>query len=193
MRAALLGVPLTLIGFVTACGDVPNSPNTNEALAPSPVALSSIVDRFDLSDGALLPIFPELGITFSIGLVTPIDELTECGGSEALVFDSRGPVRNLTRIQGTVVLYDALLDITHDFCELAPTEVGRGTGILIRTDNDVNVEGPGADSFGGTLTAILDLTSGGRASLVLVTRVVILPDGSFETVVDRFELQPIGG
>jgi hypothetical protein len=167
------------------------------------VALSSIVDRFDLSDGALLPIFPELGITFSIGLVTPIDELTECGGSEALVFDSRGvgqdvstppgPVRNLTRIQGTVVLYDALLDITHDFCELAPTEVGRGTGILIRTDNDVNVEGPGADSFGGTLTAILDLTSGGRASLVLVTRVVILPDGSFETVVDRFELQPIGG
>ena len=203
MRAALLGVPLTLIGFITACGDVPSSPDPNEALAPSPVALSSFVDRFDLSGGALLPIFPELGITVVIGLVTPIDELSECGGSEELVFDSRGvgqdvstppgPDRNLTRIQGTVVLYDALLDITHDFCELATTEVGRGTGIFISTDNDVNVEGPGANSFGRRVTAILDLTSGGQARLLIVTRAVILPDGSSETVVERFELQPIGG
>ena len=204
MRAAFLGVPLTLIGFITACGDVPNSPNPNEALAPSPVALSSVVDRFDLSGGALLPIFPELGITVSIGLVTPINEFPECGGSaEELVFDSRGvdqtvstppgPDRNLTRIQGTVVLYEALLDITHDFCELATTEVGRGPGKFIGTDNDLNVEGPGANSFGGTLTAILDLTSGGRARLLVVTRAVILPDGSFKTVVERFELQPIGG
>jgi hypothetical protein len=86
-----------------------------------------------------------------------------------------------------------VLTSDEDFCNLPTAEIGRGTGIFIRTDNDVQVEGPGADAFGGTLTATLDLTSGGRAKLLLVTRAVVLPDGSFETKVDRFELKPIGG
>ena len=154
--------------------------------------------------GFTLHSIPDLGITFTIGLVTPIGDLSECGGpAEEFVSDSRGvnqtvstppgPDRNLDRIKGTLVLYDAVLTSDEDFCNLPTAEIGRGPGISINTDNDVHLDGPGADAFGGTLTATLDLTGGGRAHLLLVTRAVVLPDGSFETKVDRFELKPIGG
>ena len=187
MRAGLVGLPLTLIAFVTGCGDTPNSPSTNDPLAPSPLAPSAAVDRFPLEGGALFISIPSRGILFTLGLVSPIADQPACGSSEPIVTDTRGVsqdvsrprgTKNLTRAKGTLVLYGSIPTSQEEECNLGASEIGRGPANLTSTDNDVFVEGPGADSFGFKVTAILDLTSGGRAHLLIVTRAVILPDGA---------------
>lgn len=201
MRAGLFGLPLTLMAFVTGCGDTPNSPTTNDPLAPSPGALSAVVDRFPLEGGSLFITIPSRGILFTLGLVSPIADQPACGSSEPIVTDTRGVsqdvsrptgTHNVTHVKGTLVLYGAIPTSQEEECNLGPSEIGRGPAQLTGTDSDVFVEGPGSDSFGFKVTAILDLTSGGRAHLLIVTRAVIRPDGSFEQKVDRFELNPIG-
>jgi hypothetical protein len=201
MRAGLIGLPLTLMAFLTGCGDTPNSPTTNDPLAPSPGALSAAVDRGSLDDGALIISIPSRGLLFTLGLVSPIADQPACGSSEPLVFDTRGfgqevskptGTKSVTRVKGTLVLYGSIPTSQEEECNLGASEIGRGPAELTSTDSDVFVEGPGSDSFGFKVTAILDLPSGGRAHLLIVTRAVILPDGSFEQKVDRFELKPIG-
>jgi len=147
---------------------------------------------------------PSLGFAFTIGLVTPIDDLAECGGTTTQfvsnikdlgqrVSTPPGPNRTLDRVRGTIVLYDAVITSEEEFCALPESEIGRGQLVLMGNDNDVSVEGPGADSFGSRLNAILDLTSGGKAHLLIITRGLVLPDGSFAQRVERIELKPIGG
>ena len=164
MRAGLVGLPLTLMAFVTGCGDMPNSPTTNDPLAPSPGAPSAVVDRFPLDGGALFITIPSRGILFTLGLVSPIADQPACGSSEPIVTDTRGVsqdvsrptgTRNVTDVRGTLVLYGAIRHHRRRSATSAPSEIGRGPADSTGTDSDVFVEGPGSDSFGFKVTAIL--------------------------------------
>ena len=80
-----------------------------------------------------------------------------------------------------------------DFCDLATAPlIGTGRGSIQNTDNSLTGEGPGLNSFGERWIAVLDTPDGGKVQLHIVTRV--LYDGVNEpvTVVDIFELRPLG-
>jgi hypothetical protein len=201
MRALTPALTLALAVVLGGCDDPARSTSPS---GPAP-AFSPSVSRFDLSDGYLTHISPPLGISFTLGLLTDVDDLADCGGDEGtpnnpVETDTRGfsqdvstpagPNHNLTRLKGTLVLYDALLFGSTDICEA--TEIGRGPGEFTATDSDVFLAGPGADSFGETITANLDLVGGGRAHLVIGLRIVVKPDGSVKVVVLRYDLKPIG-
>lgn len=202
MRAAPLVVPLAFAALLVSCQDGHDT-SANDPLGPSSVQPSHDVDRSRLEGGFLTHIIPPRNITFTIGLVSPIDDLPECGGSEELVFDAKGVHQEVTtpggavhlvdRIQGTVVLYGAIPTSEETFCALGTAVIGRGRGTFIRTDNEFNGVGNGANAFGGTLNAVLDLTSGGRALFHMVTRDFIDVNGNYRLIVDQFELKPIGG
>lgn len=149
-------------------------------------------------DGAFVHIIPEHNFTFTIGLTTPIGDLTECGGTEEFLSDVRatnqivetptGPVKLLDLVQGTFVLYDVSLFELEDFCDLAPFEVGRGQGSFSRTDNSLTGVGPGLNAFGFMAQAALDLTEGGQATFLAILRQ--LYDGvNVTTLVDKVELK----
>jgi hypothetical protein len=134
----------------------------------------------------------------TIGLVSSISDLCAGGipvvdGKDTLkdVLTPAGPIRRIGHMsQATIVVYGAS---PADFCDLATTPVlGRGTGNFTDQDNDLALAGPGADSFGGKITGIVDLTSGGRAHLLVLARFLVGNDGNFRVIVDRFELTPIG-
>jgi hypothetical protein len=193
-------LPLILAASLLAC-DEPTDAGDRPALPPP--SLAAEVTRFDLSDGFLLHTIPDLGITFTLGLVDPLAALPECGGEPTLiqtdtrgtdlnVFLPPGPIHDAFRIQGTMVLYDAVIFDFADLCGLESAEIGRGPATFTNTDNDLALAGGRADSFGGVITAVLTLVGGGKAHLLLVTRGVVNPDGSFRQVVDRYELKPIG-
>ena len=65
-------------------------------------------------------------------------------------------------------------------------------------DNDFFVTGNGTDSFGRRVVAMVTLTDGTRAQILIVTRNLIHQDQLDDdpivpiTVVDRFEIRPIG-
>jgi hypothetical protein len=195
-------LPLALAAFLLACDDPTGSTAGDPAALPRP-SLGAEISRFDLSDGFLLHTIPDLGITFTLGLVDPVTALPECGGEPRListdtrgsdlnVFLPPGPIHDEFRLQGTMVLYDAVIFDFADLCELESAEIGRGLAMFTNTDNDLVLAGGRADSFGGVITAVLDLVGGGKAKLTILTRGVVSPDGSFRQVVDRYELKPIG-
>lgn len=149
-------------------------------------------------EGAFVHIIPEHNLTFTIGDVIPLGDQVECGGTEDFVSDVRitsqivetptGPVKLLDRVQGTFVLYAVNLFELENFCDLAPFEVGRGQGILMKTDNSLTGVGPGLNAFGFMARATLDLTDGGQARFFAVFRQ--LYDGvNVTTVVDKVELK----
>ena len=196
-------VPLALGAFLLACDDPTGSTRAGDPSALPRPSLAAEISRFDLSDGFLLHTIPDLGITFTLGLVSPLADLPECGGPNTLittdtrgvdlnVFLPPGPIHDAFRMQGTLTLYDAVIFDFSDLCGLESAEIGRGPAIFTNTDNDLALAGGRADSFGGVITATLDLAGGGRAKLLIVTRGVVGPDGSFRQVVDRYELKPIG-
>ena len=149
-------------------------------------------------DGAFVHIIPEHNFTFTIGDVIPLGDQVECGGTEDFVSDVRitsqivetptGPVKLLDRVQGTFVLYAVNLFELENFCDLAPFEVGRGQGSLMKTDNSLFGVGPGLNSFGFRARATLELTDGGSARFFAVFRQLF--DGvEVRTVVDKVELK----
>jgi hypothetical protein len=196
MHPARRVVPLTLAVLVLGCQDG-NGPTTAESAPLAEQPLASEVFRNDLSDGFLVHITPE--VTFTVGLVSPIEDLPECDGTFDLVeTDSRGfnqlvetppgPEKFMTRITGTVVLYDVSLFELEDICDLADHLVGTGRGTFTSTDNSLTGVGPGTNAFGFMLNAILDLVDGGRAKFHAVVRFA----GSAEPLVEKVELKPIG-
>jgi hypothetical protein len=196
MRAPAPALLLALAAGLGGCDD----PTRSTSPTPAAPSFSASVSRFDLSDGYLTHIIPPLGISFTLGLVSDVAGLSECGGPNLFETDTRGVAQDvstpagsthdLTRLKGTLVLYDALLFEPTDIC--GATEIGRGPGTFVATDSDVFLSGPGADSFGETITANLDLVGGGRAHLVIGLRIIVNPDGSFKVVVLRYDLTPIG-
>jgi hypothetical protein len=194
---------LALSASLLACAEPTESnPAGDRPAVPAP-SLRAEISRFDPSDGFLLHTIPDLGITFTLGLVEPLSELQECGGPPAFIrTDTRGagltvvlppgPIHDGFRIQGTMVLYDAVIFDFADLCGLESAEIGRGLATFTNNDNDLALYGGRADSFGGVITAVLDLVGGGKAKLLILTRGVVSPDGSFRQVVDRYELKPLG-
>jgi hypothetical protein len=184
-----------------SCQDA-NESNT-DTLAPSSIApSSSIVSRDRVEGGTLVHTIPEHGITMTVGLLTPVEDLAECGGtvtefeSDAQIFSQEvhtpaGPIKGLGRFSGTFTVYDAVV-LPDDFCDLATAPlIGTGRGSIQSTDNSLTGEGPGLNSFGERWIAVLDTPDGGKVQLHIVTR--LLYDGVNEpvTVVDIFELKPL--
>jgi hypothetical protein len=162
--------------------------------------MSAAVFRTSFSDGFLVHITPE--VTFTVGLVSPLGDLPECGGTgeniegdirgfDQIVVTPPGPERQVRRFTGTVVLYDVSLFELNDLCDLADHIVGTGQGSFTSTDNSLTGVGPGINSFGFMANAILDLEGGGRAHFHAVVR--LLFDGENVTAqVETVELKPIG-
>ena len=150
-------------------------------------------------DGAFVHIIPEHNFTFTIGDVIPLGDQVECGGTEDFVSDvestqqivetPEGPVKLLERVQGTFVLYAANLLELENFCDLAPFEVGRGQGSLMKTDNSLSGVGPGLNSFGFRARATLELTDGGPATFFAVFRQLFDGVDQVTTLVDKVELK----
>jgi hypothetical protein len=150
-------------------------------------------------DGAFVHIIPEHNFTFTIGDVIPLGDQVECGGTEDFVSDVEitsqvvetpvGPVKLLDRVQGTFVLYAVNLFELENFCDLAPFEVGRGQGSLMKTDNSLTGVGPGLNSFGFRARATLELTDGGSARFFAVFRQLFDGVDQVTTLVDKVELK----
>jgi hypothetical protein len=201
MRPLRTVVPLVLAVMLLSCQDG-NGPNP-ERLAPfaSPPLADVIRTRF-FHDGFFVHTIPEHSVTFTIGLVDPLSDLPECGGSGAevatdvratdqIVTTPAGPLKLLDRVTGTFILYDVSLFDLDSFCDLAGHEVGRGKGSFTRTDNSLTGVGPGLNAFGFMANATLDLTAGGKAKFQALIR--WLYDGvDVTTAVDKVELTPIG-
>jgi hypothetical protein len=103
-----------------------------------------------------------------------------------------GKIKGISRFSGTFTVYDAVV-FPDDFCDLATAPlIGTGRGSIQSTDNSLTGEGPGMNSFGERWIAVLDTPDGGKVQLHIVTR--LLFDGVNEpvTVVDIFELKPLG-
>ncbi len=191
-------VPLMLAVFLLSCQDS-NAPTTDLSSVSPDQPLASEVFRTRFSDGFLVHITPE--VTFTVGVVSPLAELPECGGSGDLEFDMKGfdqvvltppgPERQVRRFTGTVVLYDVSLFELDDLCDLIGHEVGTGQGSFTSTDNSLTGAGPGMNAFGFMANAILDLVDGGRAHFQAVVRLQF--DGENVTAqVEKVELKPIG-
>ena len=102
-----------------------------------------------------------------------------------------GPLRQVRRFTGTVVLYDVSLFELDSICDLADHLVGTGQGSFTSNDNSLTGVGPGNNSFGFRANAILELIGGGKAHFHAVVRLHF--DGeNVTTLVDKVELKPIG-
>jgi hypothetical protein len=196
MHPARRVVPLTLAVFVLGCQDG-NGPTTAESapLAGQPLAAEVFRFRF-FHDGFLVHITPE--VTFTVGLVDPLEALPECGGTGEIVetdlrgFDQvvvtpPGPERQVRRFTGTVVLYDVSLFELDDLCDLADHIVGTGQGTFTSTDNSLTGVGPGENAFGFMANAILTLTDGSKAKFRAIVRFV-----GEDVIVENVPLTPIG-
>jgi hypothetical protein len=196
MHPARRVVPLTLAVFILGCQDG-NGPTPAESapVAGHPLA-AQIVDRTRFSEGFLVHFTPEL--TFTVGLVDPLEALPECGGTGELVetdirgFDQivntpPGPERQVRRFTGTVVLYDVSLFELDDLCDLIGHIVGTGQGTFTSTDNSLTGVGPGENAFGFMANAILTLTDGSKAKFTAIVRFV-----GEDIIVENLTVTPIG-
>jgi hypothetical protein len=199
MRALRTVIPLAFTSLLLSCQDG-NGPST-EPTAPPPVPSADVFRTRFFHDGVFVHTIPDHNVTFTIGLITPIGDITECGGSGEFVSDiiatnqvvvtPAGPEKLLDRVRGTFVLYDVSLPSPDEFCDLAGFEVGRGQGSFTRTDNSLTGVGPGLNAFGFMANATLDLAAGGKAKFQALIR--WLYDGvNVTTIVDKVELTPIG-
>jgi hypothetical protein len=147
-------------------------------------------------DGFLTHFTPE--VTFTVGLVDPLEALPECGGTgeivesdlrgfDQIVLTPPGPERQVRRFTGTVVLYDVSLLELDDFCDLAGHLVGTGKGTFTSTDNSLTGVGPGENAFGFMANAILTLTDGSKAKFTAIVRFV-----GEDLIVENVTLTPIG-
>lgn len=142
---------------------------------------------------------PEPGrdYTVTFGLVSPVSDLIECGGSGA-VFDGGGTTLIVATPSGAVHFRDKLKQATivyyagatEDLCELATHPVlARGRGNLRWTEQ---YGANGSATIHATFGGILDLAAGGRVRLLGVGNIFIDASGNLTFRVDHFDLKPIG-
>jgi hypothetical protein len=148
---------------------------------------------------------PARNFTWTLGLVSPLSLSGFCGGPPGAVVDASSSrlivttpngVRHVRLITGgrvTFVLYEGT---PPDVCD-APV-FASGTAVATTNDNDLALTGNGTDSFGHRVVAMVTLADGTRAQVLIVTRQLIHQDQFDDdpivpiTVVDRFEIRPIG-
>jgi hypothetical protein len=153
-----------------------------------------VVQRFEIG---FVQIFdPDRNISATIGLVSPLADLLDCGGSGTTVLKGRGTLqlvipptgalKQFIRVrQGEVVLYGVAAELP---CDLIGAPVlGHGPGNLT-----ISLTGPATNVLSVRLIARLELTTGGSAHLVVVGHAKINDDGSLKILVDKSELRPIG-
>ena len=194
---------LSTAALALALGCTSDQPPTAPATvvsAPGIQPHAAVVSRFRFfHEGFFVHTIPDRGIAFTIGLLTPVEDLcngllieSDIRGTSQTVSTPAGSIKLLDRVKGTFVLYDAVLQSPDEFCNLATAPIiGVGRGTFTRTDNSLTGVGPGINSFGVTVNAVLDLTDGGKALLHIVGR--FLFDGvNFRVLVDKVELKRIG-
>ena len=148
---------------------------------------------------------PARNFTWTLGLVSPLSLSGFCGGPPGAVVDGSNAfllvttpngVSHLRLITGGRVTFVLYQGTPPDVCD-APV-FARGTAVATTNDNDLALTGNGTDSFGHRVVAMVTLADGTRAQVLIVTRQLIHQDQFDDdpivpiTVVDRFEIRPIG-
>ena len=193
MRRAHLVLPLAF-AILPACqaGDDPVSPTTP---VPSLGATNvKIVQPFFL----IFDEDPARNYTATFGLVSPVSDLSDCGGSGPMVTDGGGITRVLITPSGafhirdqlsqaTIVFYEGA---TGDVCELSSHPIlGTGTGKMHFTTKE---KANGSLSVQANFGGILDLVAGGRAHMLGVGNIFFDDVGNLTIREDHFTLKEIG-
>jgi hypothetical protein len=199
MRRSLLLTGLLAAALVN-CQTYDEPTAVSDPLPPSSLAgsrsFAAAVSRIDV------PFFqlrnPDTDRSLTLGLVSPVSELADCGGTGTPVFDGNGthkevqtpagPVHFFDRIrQGTIVLYEGAPE---DVCELAAAPVlARGRGNFAATFHVLGTK----TLISFRIVGIVELADGGRAHMLEIAKVVIDENGDLTVRVERSELKPIGG
>jgi hypothetical protein len=208
MRSVHTAVPLVLAMSLMACQPSDDPATANDPLSPSAPGIRpsfgaavfhSPVDFFFLNDF-------DRDYSATIGLVSPVADLNEnpdCGGAgprivdtglENVVLTPAGSIHVRDRWQkATFVLYGGATD---DVCELselathpvvAQGEVNFSFGVRVPDVTEAGI------NFHFQMTGIVDLTSGGKAHVLISANFLFDNDGNLTVHVDKFELKPIGG
>ena len=185
-------LPLALVTLMACQSDDPVSPTTS---APSLGAtnIKILQPFFIISDDD-----PARNYTATFGLVSPISDLSDCGGSGEMVTDGGGITRVLITPSGTFHIRDQLSQATivfyqgtaDEFCDLSSHPIlGTGTGNMHFTTRE-----PASGSFSvqASFGGILDLVAGGRAHMHGAGNMVFDAAGNLTIHEDHFTLKPIG-
>jgi hypothetical protein len=180
-----------------------NGPANATVAVPSGPSLGALVQRFR-DTGFEISWDPTRNVTWTLGLISPLSEL--CDPNPDLDVDESGSFQSVTTPNGvrhiqsitggrvTLVLYEGIPP--SNICN--GTVLGHGYATSTTNDNDQFLSGTGTNSFGRRVSGIVELADGTRAHLLIVSRMLIHPDQFDDdplipiTVVDRFELTPIG-
>jgi hypothetical protein len=196
MRSAHLVVPLALATLLS-CRPTDDPAAPADPVSPSAPAPSLGATAFKIPFNFFFVFDADRGYSATFGLVSPVSDASECGGS-APEYDGGGTEQIVATPSGafhvrddlhqaTIVVYAGA---TEDPCTLDTHPVlGRGQGNLHWT---VKALPNGSTSLQATFGGIIDLTTGGRARMLGVGNVVFDQFGNLIVHEDHFELKPIG-
>lgn len=196
MRCAHVVVPVAL-AVLLSCQPTDDPAAPGDPVSPSAPAPSFGAAAFKIPFNFFFVFDPDRGYSATFGLVSPVGDASECGGS-APVYDGGGTEQIVQTPSGafhvrddmhraTIVLYEGA---TGDPCELATHPViGRGQGNLHWT---VKALVDGSTTLQATFGGIIDLTAGGQARMLGVGNVRFDALGNLIIHEDHFELKPIG-
>ncbi len=196
MRSTYLALPLVLATLL-ACQPTDDPSASGDPVFPSAPAPSLGAAAFKIPLNYFLVYDPDRGYTATFGLVSPVSDLPECGGSqpgydgggtEHIVETPSGALHLRNDLhQATIVLYEGA---TPDVCELTTHPVlAQGRGNLHWTEKAL---GNGSFTVQATFGGILQLVAGGRARMLGVGNVRFDELGNPIVHEDHFELKPIG-
>ena len=141
---------------------------------------------------------PARNYTVTFGLVSPVSDLSDCGGSGQVVIDGGGITRVLITPSGAFHIRDQLNRPPSCSTKGRPGMsasssshpiLGTGTGNMHFTTKE-----PASGSLGvqATFGGILDLVAGGRAHMLGVGNIAFDEFGNLTIHEDHFTLKPIG-
>ena len=201
-----LALTSTLLLCACAADNLPTTatvPANGTVAVPSSPGLGALVE-LERNTGFEISWDPTRNITWTLGLIDPLSDL--CKPDPNLAVDESGTFLSVTTPNGarhirwitggrvTFVLYEGTPP--SNICD--GTVLARGFATSTTNDNDFFLSGTGTNSFGRRVSGIVELADGTRAHLLIVSRMLIHPDQFDDdplipiTVVDRFELTPIG-
>ena len=196
MRCAHVVVPLAL-ALLMSCQPTDDPAASGDPVSPSGRAPSFGATAFKIPFNFFFVFDPDRGYSATFGLVSPVSDAFECGGSQG-VYD-RGGTEHIVETpsgafhlrddlhQATIVLYEGATD---NPCELTTHPVlARGRGNLHWT---VKALVDGSTTLQATFGGIVELAAGGRARMLGVGNVRFDELGNLIIHEDHFELKPIG-
>jgi hypothetical protein len=201
MRRAHLVLPLaTAFASLLAC-----QTSDDPSAAPDPVSPATPAPSLGATNIKIVqPFFlifddvPSRNYTVTFGLVSPVSDLPDCGGSGPVITDGGGITRVLITPSGafhirdqlnqaTIVFYEGA---TGDVCELSSHRIlGTGTGSMHFTTKE---KASGTLAVQATFGGILDLVGGGRAHMLGVGNIAFDALGNLIVHEDHFTFRRIG-